>query len=136
MAQTDRPLAALSNDQLGPLRAALGGLAFSAYQAGENGLAFLADCDDVAEWIAVAMQSTDEMLAAAVSAALERRAEYDAALVAAERERWIVKCGQAYTEAHAMFDDYRDPANKHVRECIEWQLWRLRHDEIEMHDSA
>ena len=62
---------------------------------------------------------------------------YAAEQVAAERDRWIAKCSEAYTEAHAMFDDYRDPANKHVRECIEWQLWRLRHDEIdEMHDLA
>ena len=62
--------------------------------------------------------------------ALYDHAAIDAA-VAAERGRWIAKAGQAYKEAHAMFDDYSDPSNKPVRDCIEWHLWNLRHDEID-----
>ena len=82
MDRTDTPAKVASTDELGQLRAALDGLAFADYQAGENGLAFLSDCGDVAAWIEVAMQHADKALAVAVCAALERRAEYGAALLA------------------------------------------------------
>ena len=51
--------------------------------------------------------------------------------VAAEKDRWLAKAGQTYRDAHAMFDDYSDPANKPVRDVIEWHLFNLRHDEID-----
>ena len=56
------------------------------------------------------------------------------AAVAAERERWIVKAGKTYTEAHAMFDgaQSRSKPAKKVRDVIEWHLWRMRHDELEV----
>ena len=60
----------------------------------------------------------------------ERAAEAIAAAAAAERERWIAKVGKTYREAHARFDDYSNPANKSVHDCIEWHLFNLRHDEI------
>jgi hypothetical protein len=49
---------------LGPLRAALDGLAFAAYEAGANGETMLGDCDDVAEWIEEAMSRAAEAVAA------------------------------------------------------------------------
>ena len=77
------------NDGLGPLRAALDGLACAAYQAGENGLPLLSESDDVASWIELAMQHADKALAVAVCAALERRAEYDAAMLAVDNYRSV-----------------------------------------------
>jgi hypothetical protein len=48
---------------LGPLRAALDGLAFCAYQAGANGETMLGDCSEVAEWIEAAMSRAAEAVA-------------------------------------------------------------------------
>jgi hypothetical protein len=58
------PAALRFNDQLGPLRDALDGLAFAAFQAGAAGEPLLTDCEDVAEWIAHTMEQADAMLAA------------------------------------------------------------------------
>jgi hypothetical protein len=56
----DEPLSV----RLKPLRAALDGLAFAAYEAGANGETMLGDCDDVAEWIEEAMSRAAEAVAA------------------------------------------------------------------------
>jgi hypothetical protein len=58
--KNDRPLSV----RLKPLRAALDGLAFAAYEAGANGETMLGDCDDVAEWIEEAMSRAAEAVAA------------------------------------------------------------------------
>ena len=51
--------------------------------------------------------------------------------IAAERERWIVKAGAAYIEAHAIFNNPPSETPKEVRDVIEWHLYAMRHDEIE-----
>jgi hypothetical protein len=56
----DEPLSV----RLKPLRAALDGLAFAAYEAGANGETMLGDCSEVAEWIEAAMSRAAEAVAA------------------------------------------------------------------------
>lgn len=50
-----------------------------------------------------------------------------AALIAAhERERWIAKAGQVYTDAHAIFNDPPSETPQEVRDVIEWHLSSMR----------
>jgi hypothetical protein len=83
---TAEPLALRSSDWLGPLRAALDGLAFAAFQAGSAGEPLLGDCEDVVEWIAHTMATADEALAA-------------------ERERWRETVQHAANELSELDDE-------------------------------
>lgn len=53
-------------------------------------------------------------------------ARFAALIEAHERERWIAKAGQVYTEAHAIFNDPPSETPQEVRDVIEWHLSSMR----------
>lgn len=73
------------SDLVKRLRAALDGLAFAAYQQGERAEQKLGECEDVREWIAVAVKSATE----AADEITRLRAEVEALRADAERYRWL-----------------------------------------------
>lgn len=53
-------------------------------------------------------------------------ARFAALIEAHERERWIAKAGQVYTDAHAIFNDPPSETPQEVRDVIEWHLSSMR----------
>lgn len=51
------------------------------------------------------------------------------AMVDTERQRWILKAGATYTDAHSIFNDPPSCTSQDVRDVIEWHLAAMRANE-------